>query len=127
MSSERSFELTVRERELLSAQAEVARLTEQLQLARDRVREREATAGLTQSKSEQLLETLRSEFNQRRAELEEKCERLSGEVGELREVVARREGEAGERQREGERLHSLLQEATVVCPSHYYTSDSRAL
>ena len=104
----------MRERELNSVQSEVVRLTEQLAGCRLRLEEREASAGREQSRSEGLLESLRSEFSQTRSSLEERCRGLVAEVAELREEGARRDGETREREREGERLQSLLQQATQV-------------
>ena len=114
MCNEKSSELAVRERELNSVQSEVVRLTEQLTGCTLRLEEREASAGREQSRSEGLLESLRSEFSQTRSSLEERCRGLVAEVAELREEGARRDGEAREREREGERLQSLLQQATQV-------------
>ena len=102
-SSGRGSELTARERELSLAQGEVARLQEELGVARKREEERETTVSQEHNKHQRIVETLRSEFDQKRAELEEECRRLTQEVERSRE-----------RETERERLQSLLQEAAVV-------------
>ena len=116
MSSERSAELAERERALSAAQTEVARLTEQLTSCRQRLGERETSAERDQSRNEAFLESLRSEFKQTRVGLEERCQSLTAEVARLREEGERKVGETREKEREGERLQSLLREATVVSP-----------
>ena len=85
------------------AQEEVARLQEELGVARKREEEKETSASQEHNKHQRIVETLRSEFDQKRAELEEECRRLTQEVERSRE-----------RETERERLRSLLQEAAVV-------------
>ena len=111
---EKASQLGARERDLASLQSEVARLKDQLGASRERLEDREADAGREQSRSRELLESLRSEFSAARIGLEERCRSLEGEVAELREEGARREREDRERVREAEKLQSHLQQATEV-------------
>ena len=113
---EKASQLGARERDLTSLQSEVARLKDQLEASRERLEEREADAGREQSRSQELLESLRSEFSAARSGLEERCQSLEREDREReREEGARREREDRERVGQAEKLQSLLQQATEVC------------
>lgn len=72
VSTEASSKLESRGRELAAVQAEVARLTEQLASAQQRLKEKEASACQEQSRTDKLLESLRGDYNHSKSSLEER-------------------------------------------------------
>ena len=114
VSNERSKELEARDRDMTSLQSEVVRLTEQLGTSQQRLEERETAVTREQTRNEGLLESLRSEFSATRRGLEERCKELEEEVAGLREEGVRRERGDREREKEAERLQSLLQQTAEV-------------